>query len=104
MRNVDFRPRAEADLDGILVYLAFELGAPQAAQSFTEELFHEFELVADVSEIGRKIVDPALGRAYRKIMVKTYWVFYSYDEETLTVWRIISTLRDLDHYGFEADF
>lgn len=101
MREIVWRPRASADLDGILVYIGMELDSPNAAETTANAIFDAIERVAELPEIGHVFFDEDLNHAYRRILVKSYWVYYSYDNDTLVVWRIYHTLRDLDHYGFE---
>lgn len=101
MREILWRPRASADLEGILVYVGMELDSPKAAEATAAAIFEAVERVAEFPEVGRVFFDDDLERAYRRILVKNYWVYYSYDAESLVVWRIYHTLRDLDHYGFE---
>ena len=39
MREIEFRPRASADLDGILAYIALTLKSPQAARDTANAIF-----------------------------------------------------------------
>lgn len=102
MRDISWRPRASADLEGILVYIGMELGSPQAARLTAEAIFAAVERAAQFPEAGRLLSDDDLKRSYRRVLAKSYWVYYSYTAETLTVHRVFHTLRDLDHYGFEV--
>lgn len=101
MLEIRWRPRASADLDGILVYLAMELRSPQAAESAADAIFVAVEQAAEFPEMGRAFSDDDLDRSYRRVLAKNYWVYYSFSSTTLTVWRIFHTLRDFDHYGFD---
>ena len=38
---------------------------------------------------------------YRRVLVKRYWIYYTYDAHTLTVRRVFHTMQDTDCYGFE---
>ena len=100
MRSIEWRPRAVADLDGILTYIAVELGAPQAARDCADAILGAVERVADLPESGQLFIDDDLARSYRRVLAKNYWVFYSHDENTLTVWRIFHVRQDYDNYGF----
>ena len=102
MLDIKWRPRASADLDGILVYLAMELRSRQAAESVADAIFTAIENAAQFPEIGRLLSDEDLERPYRRVLAKSYWIYYSVTSTTLTVWRIFHTLRDYDHYGFEV--
>ena len=100
MREIAWRPRAVADLDGILTYTALELESPGAARGIADALLSAVERVADLSESGRLFHDDDLARPYRRVLAKSYWIYYSYDDATLTVWRIFHTAQDHDTYGF----
>ncbi|WP_417135393.1 type II toxin-antitoxin system RelE/ParE family toxin [Rubneribacter badeniensis] len=101
MRSVEFRPRAAVDIEGIVVYLAYALKMPQAARRTAEELYAAIDRIADNPFSGRVLSDDELGREYRRILVKRYWVYYSFTDETLTVWRVFHTTQNHDVYGFE---
>ena len=102
MRAIEFRPRASADLDGILVYIALALKSPQAARDTADALFAAIERAAELPDLGQPFFDEDLDHpAYRRLLVKRYWVYYTYTAETLTVRRIFHTTQDTDCYGFE---
>ena len=100
MREIEWRPRAVADLDGILTYATLELRSPQAARSCGEAIFEAIERAAELPELGRPFTDEDLQRSYRRMLVKNYWVYYAFDDDTLTVWRIFHTTQDHESYGF----
>lgn len=100
MRNIEYRPRAEVDLDGIFVFLAFEVKAPQAAERVAEELSAQIELIAEIPTLGHSFEDEGLQHTYRRILCGSYWIYYTFDEATLTVWRIFHTSRDTDMFGY----
>lgn len=104
MRAIEFRPRAVMDLDGIMVYTAYELGQPKAAQQIADALYQAIEDLAEHPETGRILHDEDLERTYRRILVKRYWIYYSHTSATLTIWRIFHTTQDHDAYGFESFF
>ena len=87
MRTIEFRPRASVDLDGILVYIALTFKSPRAAE---------------LPELGQPFFDEDLDhQGYRRVLVKRYWIYYTYDAHTLTVRRVFHTMQDTDCYGFE---
>lgn len=102
MRSIEYRSRAVADLDGILVYTAMELRSPQGAERIANDILSMVERVAELPEMGRVLADDDLDRSYRRVLAKRYWIYYSYGQETLTVWRIFHTSRDTEAYGFDA--
>ena len=101
MHDIVWRPRAVADLDGILTYLVLEHRAPQAAESCGSAILDAVERVAELPESGRPFVDDDLNRSYRRVLAKNYWIYYSFNEATATIWRIFHTSQDHDSYGFE---
>ena len=102
MLEIRYRPRAVADLDGILTYIALELGSPVAAEKTAATILSAIEQAAEFPEMGRAFFDEDLSRPYRRILAKNHWVYYSYTSDVLTVWRIYHVTRDTDHYGFEV--
>ena len=101
MRDIEWRPRAVTDLDGILTYLVLEHRSPQAADSCGSAIMKAVERVAALPESGRPFIDEDLDRSYRRVLAKNYWIYYSFDKDRLTVWRIFHTSQDHDSYGFE---
>ena len=89
------------DLDGIVVYIADELKQPKAAQEAADALYQAIENIAENPEAGRLLHDEDLERTYRRVLVKRYWIYYSYTSTTVTIWRIFHTTQDHDAYGFE---
>lgn len=102
MRAIEFRPRASADLDGVLVYIALTLRSPQAARDSADAIFAAIERAAEMPELGQPFFDEDLEHpTYRRKLVKRYWVYYTFAADTLTVRRIFHTTQDTGCYGFE---
>ena len=102
MRAIEFRPRASADLDGILASIALTLKSPQAARDTADAIFAAIERAAEIPELGQPFFDEDLEHpTYRRKLVKRYWVYYTYTDDTLTVRRIFPMTQDTDCYGFE---
>lgn len=100
MRKIAYRPRAMADLERILVYLAVESQAPQAARQAAAKIIDAIEPAAQNPTMGRKVEDDRLEQSYRRVLSGCYWVYYTYDEKALTAWRIFHTSRDTESFGF----
>ena len=100
MLEIEWRPRAVADLDGILTYIVLELKAPAAARACSEAIMGAIERAAELPELGRPFLDDDLKRAYRRVLAKNYWIYYSHDDAKLTVWRVFHVTQDHDGYGF----
>lgn len=102
MREIEFRPRASADLDGILAYIALTLKSPQAARDTANAILASIERAAEMPELGQPFFDEDLKHpAYRRKLVKRSWVYYTCTDDTLTARRIFHTTQDTDCYGFE---
>lgn len=95
MREILLRPRAQLDLESIYLHIATTLGAPQAARNAVDELYNAFERLAELPTIGMAFSSEDLDCAYRRFLVKNRWVYYTYDDQSLTVWRIFHTRQDL---------
>ena len=100
MRNISLRPRAETDLDGILVYYAYELKAPQTAARVEQQIVESIERAADMPTLGHSFEGEGLSRSYRRILSGSYWVYYTFTAQELTVWRIFHASRDTDNLGY----
>ena len=51
--EIEFRPRASADLDGILASIALTLKSPQAARDTADAIFAAIERAAEIPELGQ---------------------------------------------------
>lgn len=102
MREVRIRPRAQLDIESAFIYIAQELHEPKAARNLADELFDTFDRLADMPSLGRVIADEELEREYRRTLVQNHWIYYTFDETTLTVWRVFHTRQDIDNYSIAA--
>ena len=98
MREILIRPRAQLDLESIFVHIAMELGAPKAAQGIIDDLYDTFDRIAEMPTLGMLFSSDDLERDYRRVLVKNYWAYYSFDDRSLTVWRIFHTRQDIDAF------
>ena len=96
MREVRLRPRAQLDIESIFIYIALEGGAPKAAQATVDSLYDAFERIADLPESGMRLSNEDLENDYHRTLVKQYWVYYTFDDATVTIWRIFHTRQDID--------
>ena len=99
MREVCIRPRAQLDIESAYIYRAVELKAPQAAQTLVDELYDTFDLLAELPEIGMRFSDDSLERDYRRKLVGKHWVYYTFDDTQLVIWRIFHVRQDVDNYS-----
>ncbi len=103
MRTIEFRPRANVDIEGILVSIGLTLKSPKAARATADAIFAAIERIAELPELGQPFFDEDLKQLnYRRTLVKRYWIYYTYTDKTLTVRRIFHTTQDTDTYGFEV--
>lgn len=100
MRTPVYRPRASFDLESIVIYVGEVLGMHQSAKRLFHDVVEEVNALCDMPHIGRPFFDEALERKnYRTHLVGQHRIFYSFDKETLTVWRIVHTRQDIDDYA-----
>jgi plasmid stabilization system protein ParE len=88
--KVNYLPVADADIAGIIDYIAIELGNVSAAESFLDELDRIQDMIAD---------NPCTFRVYERLdseaervrvaAVKNYYLFYSVGEGSATVKRVL---------------
>ena len=98
MRDIQLRPRAQLDLESIYLYLAMAQAAPQAAERVAAKLYESMERLAEFPELGSLVKDSGLERDYRRMLSGSYWLYYTHDDERLTVWRIFHARQDIDDF------
>ena len=100
MRSVDLRPRAAYDIESIVTYIAIVLKAPRAAEDWYADLRTTLDLLCEQPEIGREFCDEHLHIQQRRtFLVGNYRLFYSFNAEHLTVWRVLHTSQNMDDYA-----
>lgn len=101
MREVSYRPRAKFDLESMAIYLGEVCRNPTAARSTYTALVEAVKRLAEMPTLGRPFIDETLTkRDYRSWLVGSYRIFYSFDESSLTVWRVIHNRQEIDDYAF----
>lgn len=99
MREVVYRPRATFDIESIVIYLGQVQGAPKAARRVYGEIKASIQEMAKMPTLGHPFVDDALSQKYRTWLVGNYRIFFTYNDERLTVWRVLHTRQDIDDYA-----
>lgn len=100
MREVVYRPRAAFDLESIVIYIGEVRGNRTAARQIYASIKKEVEELTAMPTLGRPFLDDALGRQdFRSWLAGSYRVFYTFDDEALTVWRVIHTRQDIDDFA-----
>lgn len=101
MRTVRYRPRAAFDLESIVIHLGEVCQNPTLARSTYSSIVGAVQTLAQMPTMGRPFIDETItSRAYRSWLVGSYRVFYSFDAESLTVWRVIHNRQEIDDYAF----
>lgn len=96
----NWRPRAAHDVESAVVYVGEVLGKPKAAKKLYEDIIVQIEQLRLFPELGRLFSDSILeGRGYRSLLVGRHRIFYSFDEEALTIWRVVHVRQDIDDYA-----
>lgn len=103
MLDIELRPRAQLDLESMYIHIAVVLASPKAADKQLDKLYEAFNRLAELPDLGRSMEDSMLSRPYRRFLCGSYWVFYTYDERTITIWRVFHTSQDIDDYTY-VDF
>lgn len=100
MPSVVFRPRAKRDLESAVIYIGEVLDSPEAARKLARSVFDTLELVCSTPRMGMVFEDASLeNRVYRWILVDKYRLFYTFENETVTVWRILHCQQDIDDFA-----
>lgn len=101
MRSARYRPRASYDLESIVVYIGEVQRAPKSAKRLYESIVEAVNLLCELPTIGHPFIDDALEREeYRWHLVGQYRIFYTFDSEHVTVYRIVHTRQEIADYAF----
>ena len=100
MLEPEYRPRAAYDVESIVTYMGQILKSPQAARAWYENLKNTVSTLCTTPDLGRVFEDERLAiKERRTFLVGKYRLFYSYDADKLTVWRVVHTSRNIDDYA-----
>ena len=99
MSNVTIKilKQAEQDMEAIYSYIAEELRSPQAAMSQFNSIakaIQTLEVFPERCAIVEELL--ALNIKVRRLLVKNYAVFYRFDEDIVTVLRVLHQTSSLD--------
>lgn len=97
--NIAVTNQAQADMDEIFNYIAFELQSVQNASGLLDKLEHSILSLAEMPERFQKYSkEPWKSRNLRVMPVKKYLVFYIVDNANhlVTVLRVLYGARDMD--------
>lgn len=100
MREPAYRPRAALDLESMVIYVGEVCRNPQSARHIYESIMAAVRDLCAMPTMGRPFVGESLSRrSFRSWLVGNYRVLYTYDDETLTVWRVIHARQDIDDFA-----
>jgi len=84
---------AEEDFTEIISYIAAD--NPNAASKLTDKIEKNLELLSDNPKLGRIPRDDEIRNlGYRYIIIQNYLIFYTIDERTVLIHRILHSARN----------
>lgn len=79
-------PEAQSDIRAVVLYIARELAAPQAALNLQDELQKEINSLARMPKRIRTVDEqPWKDAGIRKTRVKNYYIYFLVDDDEMTV-------------------
>ena len=105
MPSVALAPRAQLDIESIVLYLGAVCKQPEAARRIADELYGAIERLADFPLMGEPFSHDELQHDYRRVLVSGYWLYYEVSEDggEVTVRRIFHERQDIDDFAL-VDF
>lgn len=95
-----WRPRAHLDRESIALYLGIERHAPTSALNAIRKIDSALEHVCLFPDAGGRFRSERLAhKEYRTALAGPYIIFYRYNQETLTVYRILHQRQGMDTYA-----
>lgn len=98
MLDIVWRPRAHLDRESIAIYLGVERNAPDAALNAMKSIDAALDTIRRFPDAGGHYHHDNLDREYRTTLANPYIIFYRFNEDTLTVYRILHQRQDIDTY------
>ena len=98
--------KAEADLDGIISYIAVELSNPKAASDFMDKVVKVIDETRSFPKSGSHVNNEFLSNtAVQKQMIDNYIMYYLPDleEKVIYIVRIVYGKRNMDEILRELD-
>ena len=90
--NVIITPEAQADIRGIVLYVARELAVPQAAKSLEQAFRSQINSLSTMPKRFKTVDEqPWKDQGIRRTLVKKYYIYYVVDEEVCAV-KIIAAI------------
>lgn len=99
-RKVRYRPRATFDIESIVIYYSEVCKNTSLARTTYEQISSAIKKLAEMPTMGRPFLyKPSLKHDYRFWLVENHKVFYTYDNNYLTAYRIIHVRQDIDDFA-----
>ncbi len=98
MLDLRWRPRAHLDRESIAIYLGVEQHSPQAALDTIKRIDDAILFAREFPDAGGRYRRDELQHEYRTVLANPYAIYYRFDDEALTVYRILHQHQDLDTY------
>lgn len=98
MLELRWRPRAQLDRESIALFIGYERRAPQVALEAMRRIDAAIERVREFPDSGGHFRRDGLEHEYRTVIANPYIVFYRYDDQALTVYRVLHQRQDIDAY------
>lgn len=98
MLEVRIRPRAQLDLESIFLHIAIDADTLSAADNTLAKIYDAIDLLAESPGLGRPYAHDSLEREYHRFLAGSYWVFYTWEGDSLIIWRVLHTRRDIDDF------
>lgn len=93
MPSVLWVPKAEQDLEEILLYIRVSAGHPLTAERIGQEIEAETLRLAEMPDTGTR--HPAAPAAWRYSRYKRWLIFYLPRTQGIEILRVIDAVRDL---------
>lgn len=94
--KVEISSRAMQDLLNIQMHYQMHDGVPE---KHLTTIFEGIDFVAEFPQAGKAIESNVVLPGYRKWLQDNFWIYYSVDEEIVTVWRVAHSKQDIDEYS-----
>lgn len=95
MNRIRLNPKALEDLKGIKAYISEELDNPSAAKKILSGIIESYERLIDFPFMGRDLSSKInIKTDYRYLVCDKYIVFYKYDEQYISIYRVLYSKRD----------
>lgn len=94
--RIVIKPAAYEDIKQTADYIETELNNPSAAFEIQKSIFKGIERLINQPKLGKKLRDSE----YRYIIIRYYLVFYTIDDDKISIIRILDGRTDYIKYLF----